>query len=131
MLGVWIVIGITAILLYKNLRGDVIDNMEIADSLRNYDTSVEEDRGRVKCEECKCLIHREDAQVVEIRSANSYFYSDSCHKDYYCKSHKKSFDFIKYDVFDYNHGRALKYFKKEVEVSEDGTPVGYTKIKNK
>jgi len=72
----------------------------------------------VKCEACKCLISKDDAQAVNI-------YPGLCGNTttfYYCKQHTRKYDYIQY------YGFFTKNFYKTIEVTENGEPVGYTKI---
>lgn len=70
----------------------------------------------VKCEDCKFLISKKDAQVV-------YIYTDFLNDEiYYCLGHRKPYDSVNKKP-DRNN-----YFGK-VQMSEDGTPIGYEKIK--
>ena len=68
----------------------------------------------VKCEECKCLLEKRDAQEVDFRA----FMVDS--QNYYCEVHRKPYSSVTDFV-------GKKYFG-EVEMDKDGTPIGYVKI---
>lgn len=88
---------------------------------------IEEDRKEiVKCNECKHLIYKEDAQAIENRSFGDM---DDI---YFCDKHNKSCDFVR-DSIEHRGGidDIIRKYYKELEVSEDGTPIGFTKIKNK
>ncbi len=78
---------------------------------------------KVKCETCKHWIDKEDAQKVTTNVVS--FTTSSNSMLYYCPMHKKPYTqklmFIRVDT-------ETKYFGK-VEMTEDGTPVGYKKIK--
>ena len=73
----------------------------------------------VKCDECKHIIEKEDAQCVITKDiySPSYILTSS---NYYCPMHKKPYSRIV--------DRIGESYYAELEVSEDGTPVGYTKI---
>jgi len=68
----------------------------------------------VYCETCKCLLPKDKAHRIN-NIARTY--------DYYCASHKPVYD---ERVFNFISGTS--YFKS-MEVSEDGTPIGYIKKK--
>lgn len=69
------------------------------------------------CEECKHLVLKKDMQIVEISS------SIGCGHSFYCPEHKKPYHKI-------NLWSSIKYYG-EVEMSKDGTPIGYKKIDKK
>lgn len=69
----------------------------------------------VSCETCKCLVKKEDAQqvfVLHMSSSRLYYY--------YCREHEKPY----YKQLD------TRYYAS-IEVSEDGTPIGYIKAPTK
>ena len=72
----------------------------------------------VECETCGHIISKKRAQVVTIAN---YTFGDI----FYCETDKKPYDRIK--IF----GLVHRVFFREMEVSEDGTPVGYKKISEK
>lgn len=74
-------------------------------------------KDRVKCQECKHWIDRSDASIVKTVS------SWGIHEYWYCPMHKKS-----YNSFFSGHPKNI-YFG-EVQMEEDGTPVGYIRKKN-
>lgn len=67
----------------------------------------------VKCETCKHLIERGDAQLLSTRSFLRY---------YYCPEHRKP-----YDGYSYDSEFRIHYFKtipaQTIEVNEDGKPI--------
>jgi len=70
----------------------------------------------VSCEECKCLIHKDDAQKVKYR--DGYCTLDN----YYCGEHNKPYNEIRaYDITN------VRYYG-EIQMELDGTPIGYKKI---
>lgn len=74
------------------------------------------------CEECKHLVNRSHLQVVRV--INLSVFQMGTDVRYFCPEHKKPYD----KVVDYIPRK--KYFtEREIEVSEDGTPIGYKKIK--
>ena len=82
----------------------------------------------VKCEECKCLIEKNDAHKVvnsgHYLNLSSYIMYDDklVYGDkYYCISHKKPYTRTLYD----------RYFSAEVEVTRSGEPIGYIKAPEK
>lgn len=79
-------------------------------------------KNKVKCEECKLWLDKEDAYVVKHDTLN-LFYSNLFLTLYYCPKDKKPYTRSKYVSFENN-----KYYA-ELEVEKDGTPVGYKKIK--
>lgn len=70
----------------------------------------------VKCSECNCLIEINDAQCIN--------HSMGLDK-YYCKKHQKPYKRV--STCFYNCVFNLKYYA-EIEVDENGIPVGYIKI---
>lgn len=71
-------------------------------------------RSYVKCETCKCLLDKNDAQLIaQIGSLSKLVV-------YYCNSHRKNYDSV------ILHYPKNTYFK-ELEVDENGEPVGYVK----
>ena len=77
----------------------------------------------VKCQECRCLLEKSDAEVVLI--LNRYTLYNESDKEYYCPSHMKT-----YSKKDYNWGSGWSFYK-ETEVTKDGEPIGYTKTQEK
>jgi len=73
----------------------------------------------VKCEECKHLIERSDAQEIKV----AYSWSRDKGVYYYCPMHKKSYDRVLEGFW------GILYFG-EVEMDKNGTPIGYTKIQS-
>lgn len=70
----------------------------------------------VSCDTCKCLLKKEDAQVVTGKG----LFINGLYMFYFCKSHR-----VKYDSFTnvYNG----KMYMKNIPVTSDGEPVGYIK----
>lgn len=73
-------------------------------------------KNKVKCEECKHWVDKTDASVVSYSGSFGYYYS------YFCSMHKKPYT------------RTITAFPRnlffgEVLMEQDGTPVGYEKIK--
>jgi len=66
----------------------------------------------VSCEICKCLLKKDDAKEVNTRTDMGSL------SWYYCQTHKKPYTRIWSGL----------YFG-QVEMTEDGTPVGYVKKK--
>lgn len=78
---------------------------------------------KVKCDECKHWIDKSDAQEVHVMNSP---WRDGNTLEYFCPQHKKNY--TKKRVWGY--GINNEYYQTMV-VSEDGTPVGYEKIKEK
>lgn len=78
---------------------------------------------KVKCNTCKHWIDKSDAQKVETTFLN-LFSMENPSFEYYCPEHKRAYDEVCYVGF------RRSYFKRLI-VSEDGTPIGFTKIKHK
>jgi len=74
----------------------------------------------IKCENCRCWLERKDAQIISVYSEVFNF------EEYYCRKCKQPYSEVK--LFSYSD-IPNKYFKK-IEVTEDGEPVGYKKIKH-
>lgn len=81
--------------------------------LFTYKTSIKEP-DEVKCDTCKHKIDRIDAQTIKFGYIT----------ETYCPEHKKPYSKIKTNDFNYNR----RYYA-ELEVDEQGVPVGYKKIK--
>ena len=64
----------------------------------------------VKCEECKCILFKRDAQKVKTETIYG-----NCFIDYYCPQHKKPHDII--HLWDY---KTKSYYRKNVKVDEKG-----------
>ena len=71
----------------------------------------------VECEECGCLLLRENAKEVEVVS-NSFTLRSRSSFEYYCKIHKPNYDKVERWGFEDNI-----YYKKEVSVDEKGKPI--------
>lgn len=68
---------------------------------------------QVKCRECKHWVDVDDAQKVSDNFSST---------DYYCLMHKRPFNRV-----EYHWGDVPPQYFGEVEMSPDGTPVGYIK----
>lgn len=75
----------------------------------------------VKCETCKCLLNKNDAQ--EVRKV-PFFSFKGDEYIYFCGSHKKSYDEIIETWYD------NKYYA-HMQVDKEGNPIGYKKIEVK
>lgn len=77
------------------------------------------------CEECKHLVERKDMQEVMQIYIYTYFpHPYESNSLYFCPEHKKPYNEIE------KWSSEKKYFTtRKTEVSEDGTPIGYKKIK--
>lgn len=78
-------------------------------------------KDKVKCEKCKCWLDKSDAQEVRIEGGMVVF------SEFYCPIHRVPYDRVRYD----GHFYLPPHFYREVEVLEDGTPIGYEKKKEK
>lgn len=96
---------------------DCIYNKYIDYRVRKHeaDKIAEQVRNQVSCDTCKCLMNKEEAYSV--RYYPYVFYYDITFK-YYCKIHAPKYEKQYYDKF-----------YKELEVTEQGEPVGYIKKK--
>lgn len=76
------------------------------------------DIDHLPCDECKHLVERKDLQEVifqKIYTGRSELY--------FCPEHKKPYDEVN------DRGlRKIYYTNRKIEVSENGTPLGYQKI---
>jgi hypothetical protein len=70
----------------------------------------------VSCYDCKCLMKKEDAYVVDGMFGN---------KSYYCHKCKPNYQKVRYG------GDYSVYYYREMLVTKEGEPIGYIKIKNK
>ena len=68
----------------------------------------------VKCEECKCILYKKDAQEIKINYYDDLFYEHNSEL-YYCPQHKKPYDII--HLWDY---KTKSYYRKNVKVDEKG-----------
>lgn len=84
-----------------------------------YKKKINELSNVVSCEECKCLIDKNDAQVVEQTDLHTS-------KIYFCGKCRKSYSKIEIPFF--LQDCPIRYYAK-IEVTKDGEPVGYTKNK--
>lgn len=75
----------------------------------------------VECDTCKHLIRREVAQRVEVELYTTI-------ERWYCPEHKKPYSKVFYRT--YLGGSPIAYYG-EVQMTEDGTPIGYMKIPEK
>lgn len=75
----------------------------------------------VECETCGHIISRNRAQIVTV---SDYMFGDVT-QHFYCETDKKPYDRIK--IF----GLVHRIFFRDMEVSEDGAPIGYKKISEK
>ena len=83
-------------------------------------------KDKVNCEECRGWFDVEDCQEIKTVGFHSNYLN------FYCPTHKKDYD-KKYSYSFKKDGLThlgFSYFK-ELEVSEDGTPIGYKKINAK
>ena len=71
------------------------------------------------CAECKHLVLRKDMVGVKWRNVS---YVGSSGVEWYCPEHAPKYDRWQSVIFS-----APQYYK-ELEVSEDGTPIGYVKV---
>lgn len=74
----------------------------------------------VKCDECFCWLDKKDAQEVNV----SWVDMNHCWSRYYCGAHKKP-----YTELCQSFGERTYY--GEIQMNEDGTPVGYVKANEK
>lgn len=94
----------------------------------------------VPCEDCKCLMYKKHAQEIDYIFKWNLAPSEES-KRYYCPNHKKNYD-SQVDGHDGHDGYRSFYspfsetvdydcstYFKEMQVDENGEPVGYKKIK--
>lgn len=82
------------------------------------DKPKEEAEEVVKCFDCNTLVAIGDAHKVTVRQFTEYF-------RYYCGKCKKPYDRVWYST---HPALTTRYFG-QVEMTADGTPIGYKKIK--
>ena len=86
---------------------------------------LEEAKKPITCNYCFCLINREHAFKV---SSTTNHFGGSFNSDYYfCKACTPEYSRREITI-DINNKQTIKYFK-ELEVTEEGKPVGYKKDK--
>ncbi len=80
---------------------------------------------KVKCGTCKHWIDKVDAQEITVSTIFGVGF-----KTYFCPMHKLPYTIARHYFTggDLGGKSYIKYYV-ELEVSKDGTPVGYTKIK--
>jgi len=64
----------------------------------------------VKCEECKCLLYKDDAQEIKLIYISSIFSDDVVSYLYYCSEHKKPYDFIRQWGY-----KKIFYYRKDIK----------------
>jgi len=107
----WIIPILTLVgFILKNLYDMYKDRKDKAEQL------VKPVKNQVSCNACKCLINEEAAFKVYVTYDSRYIFPND--EVYYCHSCKPAYSS---KIFD-------KYFK-ELEVTEQGEPVGYIKRK--
>ena len=83
---------------------------------------------QVKCEECKCLLNKEDAHVVEYIATDVLTGTRKSETKSYCNKCKPSYDEVKYPIF----GSNAHFFKNErIEVNEQGEQLEIVKLKER
>lgn len=85
---------------------------------------LEKNEDYVECKTCGHLISKKRAQVVTIEWSNAIPGADNEEK-YYCELHTKGYETMRY------HNWSPVTYHKNIEVSEDGTPIGYKKLTTK
>lgn len=73
-------------------------------------------KNKVKCEECKHYVDKYDAQ--EIKENTRSLYWDGTKTLYYCPMHRKPYQRVRHSSY------GTSYYA-EVQVEEDGTPLGF------
>ena len=82
---------------------------------------------QVKCEECKCLLNKEDAHVVEYIATDVLTGIRKSETKSYCNKCKPSYDEVKYPIF----GSNAHFFKNEkIEVNEQGEQLEIVELKS-
>jgi hypothetical protein len=93
--------------------------------ISNYDFKEEKNESKswedplVSCEECKCLLNKFYSHEVKVNSVNAFYDEDINHYCQKCKPNYKSILQTQDKI----------YYFKELEVTEQGEPVGYKKDK--
>lgn len=72
----------------------------------------------VSCEDCKCILLKENAQFV----LEKYLWTDFVSGKFYCGTHKKPYGQMRFHPMG-----GVSYYKEKQEVNEKGDPVGYKK----
>ncbi len=74
----------------------------------------------IKCNECKLLLEKKDAQVINISQLGLIDDDDFKSQKYYCPVHNKPYSKIILDQFDtFPFSKKYRYYK-EVEVDKNG-----------
>jgi len=120
----WLLVGVLAFIIGWSI-GSIMESYKEEKRRKEEDEKpiliYTEMKNKVICETCKCWLSKEDAQRVHVIAYwDDYFY--------YCRSHKKPY--AKLVIGDDRKDKNLIQYYREVEVTEDGIPVGYKKIKN-
>ena len=76
---------------------------------------VEKEDDIIRCDKCKCLLHKEDAQEIKYFGANYTV-------EYYCQKCRKPYDFKCY--YHSSEKLVIRYYKiTTIEVDEDGQEI--------
>jgi hypothetical protein len=67
-----------------------------------------------KCNECGCLINKKNSQTVDTNIGTQFF----------CQSHRKKYSKM---YCTWQHPELFRYFA-ELQVDENGEPIGYKKV---
>lgn len=76
----------------------------------------------VKCAECRCFLEKGDA--YKVTESSGFWIYGSRETKYYCLEHRKPYSRM-------NVWRDGCSYYGEIQMNEDGTPVGYVKAKKK
>lgn len=78
-------------------------------------------RNLVSCEECKLLLNKADASIVEVKYLELGLNEN--YLNYYCPAHRKPY------LKEFRSTRGRTYWR-EMVVDKNGVPVGYEPIKS-
>lgn len=108
----------------KILKSEKLDAENLEIGIKSlYNKTWEDNQKVVSCNDCKCLLYKNDAQEIKVELEFALFItSNNKIYKYYCNTHKKNYEKVN------NTLAELTYFK-EMKVDEKGEPIGYKKIK--
>ena len=100
---------------------------EEASKAEKVSRMLEESNKPVPCEECKCLINKQESYKVLAQVRYPNYLCDSGYEYNFCQKCKPNYTRIESKLF--NDSSSVNKYFKELEVTEKGEPVGYKKDK--
>ena len=116
----WVILTmciLISIFLGLELIPEMIENWDKRKA-RKAQTNEKKIPETVKCEECRCLIEKSDAQELKEKIYGWHLF--------YCQVHRRKFSSLESPGL----GMPIKYYE-EIEVDSNGKPIGYIKAPEK